>query len=653
MRHITSITDLSKEEIEVILARAEELGAGLSQGAVFDSAAGRIMATVFYEPSTRTRLSFEAAMSRLGGRVISAPDMKVSSAAKGETLADTMRVVSSYADMIVLRHYWDGAALLASEYSSVPVINAGDGSHEHPTQTLCDLYTLKAAKGRLEGLTVAICGDLKNGRTVHSLVTGLALFGVNIVAAPVKGMELPADTLSKLAMEYNYRPTVIQPEEIKSVAGDINALYLTPPKPHQLALFTDAEFDLEEHLSKGLTLDAFYMTRFQRERVEGGVDSYTRLDRRGFGSPALRNTLIMHPLPRVDEIPAEMDADPRSVYFKQAAYGVRVRMALIEFILGKLRQPASGHHRRPAPAVYLCDSDPAPVCPNPNCVTRTESRSTGGRFLVRTGSEDARLELSCAYCDWALQPRWVGNRRSRHYQEYNEAAHIYAVEWLREGALAVFASVKQAEESGYKPYKLGPQRAIMDEEQVAQCLASLARSIVEETAEMSRLVLLGVKTTGAYIAKRIAEIIGAERGVEVEGGVIDIHAGAEAIRRWGRKGERPEEASRPLEIEGKSVVVVDDVMNTGWTAKEALSAIWRAGRPRSARLAVLIDRGHRQLPLRPNYVGKHIPTAPNERVRVRLRELDRERRDKVVLQCTYPLGGDATTPPEAPRADTH
>lgn len=218
MRHITSISDLSKEEIRLIIARAETLGKEVKHGARCDSALGRVMATLFYEPSTRTRLSFEAAMCRLGGRVISAADMKASSAAKGETLADTVRVVSSYADIIVLRHYWDGAALLASEYSAVPVINAGDGSHEHPTQTLCDLYTLKVTKGRLDGLTVAICGDLKHGRTVHSLVTGLARFGINIVAAPVKGMELPPHTLEKLALEYNYRPAVIAPEELKSVA---------------------------------------------------------------------------------------------------------------------------------------------------------------------------------------------------------------------------------------------------------------------------------------------------------------------------------------------------------------------------------------------------------------------------------------------------
>jgi aspartate carbamoyltransferase catalytic subunit len=159
------------------------------------------MATVFYEPSTRKRLSFEAAMWRLGGAVISAPDMKSSSAAKGETLADTMKVVSSYADLLVVRHFWDGAARLAAESADIPVINAGDGSHEHPTQTLCDLYTLRRAKGTLKGLTVAVGGDLKYGRTVHSLVRALARFGANIVIVPVRGMEFPGWLLRQLADE--------------------------------------------------------------------------------------------------------------------------------------------------------------------------------------------------------------------------------------------------------------------------------------------------------------------------------------------------------------------------------------------------------------------------------------------------------------------
>src|SRR5881409_1460648 len=188
MRSLISIADLTNDEIEEIFLLADSA----HQLRADKVAAGRIMATLFYEPSTRTRLSFESAMQRLGGSVISCSDMRASSTAKGETVADTARVVASYADVLVVRHYWDGAVQAMAEYAAdVPVINAGDGAHEHPTQTLCDLYTLKKEKGDLKGLTVVICGDLKQGRTIHSLVYALARFGVNVVTLAASGMELP------------------------------------------------------------------------------------------------------------------------------------------------------------------------------------------------------------------------------------------------------------------------------------------------------------------------------------------------------------------------------------------------------------------------------------------------------------------------------
>src|SRR5215510_402762 len=192
---------------------------------------GRIMATLFYEPSTRTRLSFESAMQRLGGSVISCPDMKSSSAAKGETLADTARVVSSYADVLVVRHYWDGAAQAMAEFAAVPVVNAGDGGHEHPTQTLCDLYTLKKEKGSLRGLTVVICGDLKNGRTIHSLVCALARFGVNVVTLAANGMELPQYVIEKLEREYRYNLTPVASNDLQAAVAETDAIYLTPNHP--------------------------------------------------------------------------------------------------------------------------------------------------------------------------------------------------------------------------------------------------------------------------------------------------------------------------------------------------------------------------------------------------------------------------------------
>jgi aspartate carbamoyltransferase catalytic subunit len=202
---IVSIEDLEIADIERIFELADTYASKLAQGERIDLAKGLIMATLFYEPSTRTRLSFESAMHRLGGSVISSADKQSSSAVKGESLADTARVVSAYADLLVIRHPHDGAARVAAEYAPCPVINAGDGSHEHPTQTLCDLYILLKRKGRIKGLTVAICGDLKFGRTVHSLIYALARFGANIVAVPQAGMEVPRHVLERVAAERNYR----------------------------------------------------------------------------------------------------------------------------------------------------------------------------------------------------------------------------------------------------------------------------------------------------------------------------------------------------------------------------------------------------------------------------------------------------------------
>src|ERR1700683_3891137 len=235
---VVSIEDLAISEIEHIFALADDFSDKLAGSNRISIADGLIMATLFYEPSTRTRLSFESAMHRLGGAVISSADMQASSAAKGESLADTVRVVSGYADLIVMRHPHDGAARVAAEYSPCPIINAGDGSREHPTQTLCDLYILRKKKGHLKGLTVALCGDLKFGRTVHSLIYALARFGANIVAEPTSGMNVPDYVLERLAAERNYSFSTVTMDELKSLAGGLDALYLTPSAPHQMAFFT-------------------------------------------------------------------------------------------------------------------------------------------------------------------------------------------------------------------------------------------------------------------------------------------------------------------------------------------------------------------------------------------------------------------------------
>ena len=635
-RHVLAIADLSDEEIESILKRAEEMETALERRqspggdgpALPRSAVGSIMATLFYEPSTRTRLSFEAAMWRLGGAVISASDMKSSSASKGETLADTAKVVSSYADVLVLRHFWDGAARVASEYADVPLINAGDGSHEHPTQTLCDLYTLKRAKGTLRGITVAIGGDLKRGRTAHSLVRALARFKANIVIIPARGMEFPDWLLQKVAEEYGYRPTVARPNELKTLARDVDALYLAPARPHQLTLFTDTEFDLQERLAEAepITLDALYMTRPQRERRDDSTDDgveYLRIDHDTFQDPAMRHAALMHPLPRTGEISQDLDRDPRSLYFRQAASGVPVRMALIEMVLAE----RAGRSVAPAVRGERGAMRIGPRCGNPNCITRREEVVSERRFRFHREA-GGRAHLVCLYCDHETRIQVIGNRKSKHFHVYEEPMYGYLDAWLRDDALVIFDSVKQAEEAAYKSYKLGPQKSIMSAQEVERAIAELTESILHDTTELKELVIVGIRMAGAFLAHRIAERIRMMRGAAVDLGVLDVQGGGDTILRW--PGTPGADAST-VTVADRHVVIVDDVINTGWTAKDALAAVWRAGRPLSARLAVLVDRGHRQLPLKPTYVGKHLPTAPHERVRVRLRELDREHRDRVVI----------------------
>ena len=334
---VVSIEDLGIAEIERIFTLADGFSAALEKSERLTVADGLIMATLFYEPSTRTRLSFESAMHRLGGAVISSADMHASSAAKGESLADTVRVVSGYADLIVMRHPHDGAARVAAEYAPCPIINAGDGSREHPTQTLCDLYILRKKKGHLRGLTVALCGDLKYGRTVHSLIYALARFGANILAVPTAGMDVPEYVLERVRSESQYRFSTVSMDDLKSVAGGLDALYLTPRGPHQMALFT-SDMPLEKFPvgQPPKALDAFYVTRLQKERLQNksaDAGEYVRFDARALKGSRTHEAVVMHPLPRTTELAYELDADPRAVYFEQAAAGVPVRMALIAWML--------------------------------------------------------------------------------------------------------------------------------------------------------------------------------------------------------------------------------------------------------------------------------------------------------------------------------
>lgn len=297
MKHLISIDDLTKEEMIKILDKAEdfeEVALGLRSCKILE---GKILANLFFEPSTRTRISFETAMKRLGGEVVNVSAQEASSMAKGETLADTIRVISNYCDAIVIRHFLEGAARFAAENSSVPVINAGDGAGQHPTQTLLDLYTIRKECRRLEGLTIALLGDLKYSRTIHSLIKALTLFKAKIFLVSPEILSLPEEFLEELN-------------------GDVE------------------KAKLEEIVE---LVDVLYVTRIQKERFLD-EEEYRRVAGSYRITPETvkrmkENAIILHPLPRVDEIDVRVDSTRHARYFKQAFYGVPVRMAILSEVM--------------------------------------------------------------------------------------------------------------------------------------------------------------------------------------------------------------------------------------------------------------------------------------------------------------------------------
>lgn len=303
-RDLISIEDLTHDDINKVLSVSEKMIHCAKSGS--ELCKGKILANLFFEPSTRTRLSFESAMYRLGGKVLGFADAEATSVKKGEVLSDTVKMASSYSDIIAIRNPLEGAAKVAADVSAVPVINAGDGGHQHPTQTLLDLFTLLKEKGRIDGLSIGLFGDLKYGRTVHSLAYALSLFsGVKVYCISPAQLKMPGYIISRAAE---------------------NGISISE---HE---------DIGEVISK---LDMLYGTRIQKERF-GSEKEY--LDVKGgyvidkkIMSQAKKDMILMHPLPRIDEIAYEVDSDPRAVYFKQAAYGVPVRMALIALMLGAVK----------------------------------------------------------------------------------------------------------------------------------------------------------------------------------------------------------------------------------------------------------------------------------------------------------------------------
>ncbi|MPM17788.1 Aspartate carbamoyltransferase catalytic subunit [bioreactor metagenome] len=301
-KHLIDPMDFSKEELQEIFKLAHQIIANPREYSHICD--GKILATLFYEPSTRTRFSFEAAMMRLGGKILGFSEPNSSSTAKGETLADTITMVSIYSDIIAMRHPMEGSAKLASMYSEVPVINAGDGGHQHPTQTLTDLLTIESLKDGLINHTIGICGDLKNGRTVHSLIKAMSRYeGTKFILISPKELSIPIYIREEILTKNN-----IEFKEVEKLEDIIDEL------------------------------DILYMTRIQKERFFN-EEEYIRLKDSYIldGEKmelAKRNMIVMHPLPRVNEISIEVDKDERACYFKQAEYGMYVRMALIAKLLG-------------------------------------------------------------------------------------------------------------------------------------------------------------------------------------------------------------------------------------------------------------------------------------------------------------------------------
>ena len=302
MKHLIDIKDLSVEEIDKLIEVAKDIIANKEKYS--HKCDGKLLATLFFEPSTRTRLSFEAAMLRLGGEVLGFSEASSSSVSKGETVADTIRTVGCYADIISMRHPKERAPLVASEKSTVPIINAGDGGHNHPTQTLTDLLTIKCEKDRLDNLTIGLCGDLKFGRTVHSLISAMSRYkNIKFVLISPKELVIPEyikkDVLDKNNIEY------VETHDIEEYMGELDILYMTRVQKERF-------FNEEDYIR----LKDYYI--LNKEKLE----------------KAKKDLCVMHPLPRVNEISTDVDDDPRACYFKQAQYGMYIRMALIMKLLG-------------------------------------------------------------------------------------------------------------------------------------------------------------------------------------------------------------------------------------------------------------------------------------------------------------------------------
>jgi aspartate carbamoyltransferase catalytic subunit len=475
-RSLVTIDDLSNGEMEALFSLADEMSD--SMGEQFGLCQGKVMASLFFEPSTRTRLSFETAMHRLGGNVVTAVDVKATSLAKGESIADMARVIGSYADIIVIRHPWEGAVKVVADYAGVPVINAGDGGHQHPTQTLLDLYTIKKARQTIKGLKIALWGDLKYGRTVHSLMFALAKFGADILFCPSPGLEVPQHIIDKLITEYGGELEKHDAADlaVKNMPSTLDAIYITPGSPHQLAMMPNLSLQVE--LEKGV--DALYVTRPQKERFAASNEGkepeerYPVVDKKLLKEKEFKKTLIMHPLPRVDELAYELDTDPRSMYFKQAALGVPIRMALIASLLGVKEISPAQEDSLPQIDYPVYQREYGVRCPNPKCVSvqKTELKYLKPQFKI---VKYQPLTLRCVYCEHGFEPKYVASTEWHERILAEKKYHSADSHWARKISpenLIIFDSESEAEAHGFKPshyakgaHETGDDKGKMSKEQ--------------------------------------------------------------------------------------------------------------------------------------------------------------------------------------------
>lgn len=386
-RDLVTIDDVSDETLLSLMDLADKIRKNLRGHAA--DLPGFLMGSLFLEPSTRTRLSFETAMLRLGGRVITSSDPLTSSSSKGETLLDTIRIVDSYVDLLVLRHPAAGAARLAARAARGPVINAGDGSHEHPTQTLCDLYALRCERGKLRDLNVVLYGDLRFGRTTHSLARALIRFGASLIAVAQGDLELPDFVVRDLLRRpgIGARRVVVDDMEDVFQRRDVKALWIGPESRLPARPSDGRRLPLE---LRDRMVDAIYVTRLQKERMSGAATAGAGLpilDHRFLQSPPFRECVVLHPLPRVQEIAIEVDSDPRAAYFRQAALGVPIRMALLLWAAGAVELPDGLVLEAPKLV-------PGYACENPGCISVLERGSVPQEVGLRS-DDDPR----CLYCE--------------------------------------------------------------------------------------------------------------------------------------------------------------------------------------------------------------------------------------------------------------